>query len=230
MATERFRDADCPTCGQRFALSPKQVNKTVSGLAVYCSRRCAARSNARKSAASMHSRECAHCDASFIGHHLARYCSKTCKSSADKQQRMVDGVCEECYGTFYARRSSKTRFCSRSCAAFNTARCRTGRERTSGPLVFLIDPLEHIGLVVAVSKRFVPFRPRKYGSLQIEETDVFQDGCVGLLHACARFDKSKGVRFSTFAWYYIRGYILHGKNDWRRSQVADAYLTKRCQV
>jgi RNA polymerase sigma factor (sigma-70 family) len=38
--------------------------------------------------------------------------------------------------------------------------------------------------------------------------DLRQDGAIGLMKAVARFDRSQGVSFKTFAKYYIRGAIF----------------------
>lgn len=83
------------------------------------------------------------------------------------------------------------------------------------PLIFKVDPLEHLGLVGTVCKRYAPYRPPRYGTVPLEHTDEFQDGCMGLLYACAKFDTTRGLQFSTFAWQYIRGYILTGKKQRR---------------
>lgn len=37
--------------------------------------------------------------------------------------------------------------------------------------------------------------------------DMFQSGCIGLIDAARRFDKTKGVQFSTFAFPYILGEV-----------------------
>jgi RNA polymerase sigma-32 factor len=40
----------------------------------------------------------------------------------------------------------------------------------------------------------------------IDWRDLFQEGCIGLLHAIRRFDPSRGVRLSTYAAHWIRAY------------------------
>lgn len=222
MVFREATNADCPTCNKQFVLSKTQRRRRRAGLAIYCSRRCAAAVNRRR----QHDNplKCKQCHAPFTGHHLMRYCGNECKAVSQEQQRLAEFTCEECYGRFTRRRSNKPRFCSPSCAGFYNNRQRTGRLRKVGPLVFKVDPMEHIGLVFTISRRFIPYRPRRYGDVPLEETDQFQDGCIGLLYACARFDATKGVRFSTWAWPYIRGYILRGRSDWRRAEAAVIYL------
>lgn len=39
------------------------------------------------------------------------------------------------------------------------------------------------------------------------KTDLQQEAWIGLLKACDKFDASKG-KFTTFAYYYIRGHVL----------------------
>ena len=62
-----------------------------------------------------------------------------------------------------------------------------------------IDVAEHLKLVHACCRRF-----RNRG---IEYDDVFQSGCLGLVKAAQRFDKSKGLKFSTYAVPVILGEI-----------------------
>jgi RNA polymerase sigma factor (sigma-70 family) len=58
------------------------------------------------------------------------------------------------------------------------------------------------GLVVSIAKKYGKYR----GSLGSVD-DLVQEGFLGLIKALERYDVSKGVRFATYASYYIRGYI-----------------------
>jgi RNA polymerase sigma-32 factor len=65
----------------------------------------------------------------------------------------------------------------------------------------------HMRLVIAVAARF-----RRYG---LAMNDLIQEGNVGLLEAAARFDPGRGVRFSTYATWWIRASIQdHILRNW----------------
>jgi len=57
----------------------------------------------------------------------------------------------------------------------------------------------HMRLVIAIAARF-----RHYG---LSMSDLIQEGHVGLLEAAARFEPERGVRFSTYATWWIRASI-----------------------
>ncbi len=61
----------------------------------------------------------------------------------------------------------------------------------------LID--SHTRLVAAVAARY-----RAYG---LPMADLMQEGCIGLLQAANRFDPDRGVRFSTYATWWIRSSV-----------------------
>jgi RNA polymerase sigma-32 factor len=57
----------------------------------------------------------------------------------------------------------------------------------------------YMRLVVSMAGKF-----RNYG---LPTTDLIQEGAVGLMQAAARFDPGRGVRFSTYASWWIRASI-----------------------
>ncbi|AMM85811.1 RNA polymerase factor sigma-32 [Martelella sp. AD-3] len=56
--------------------------------------------------------------------------------------------------------------------------------------------MAHLRLVVAMAGKF-----RGFG---LPKSDLVQEGYVGLLEAAARFDHERGVRFSTYASWWVR--------------------------
>lgn len=71
------------------------------------------------------------------------------------------------------------------------------RWRDNGDEVALHELVEaYMRLVVATASRF-----RAYG---LPRPDLVQEGCVGLMQAAARFEPERGVRFSTYATWWIR--------------------------
>jgi RNA polymerase sigma factor (sigma-70 family) len=62
-----------------------------------------------------------------------------------------------------------------------------------------IDPLDHQGLVYRIA-----FDYRGKG---VPLDDLIQEGELGLLRACERFDAGRGFRFSTYASHWIRCFI-----------------------
>ncbi len=62
-----------------------------------------------------------------------------------------------------------------------------------------INPEDHLGLVKAISIRFL--------NRGLEFDDIYQIGCIGLLKAIEKFDESLGYKFSTYAFNIISGEI-----------------------
>lgn len=42
---------------------------------------------------------------------------------------------------------------------------------------------------------------------RLPESDLFQEGCIGLIHAVQRFDHDRGFKFATYALFWIRAYV-----------------------
>lgn len=61
----------------------------------------------------------------------------------------------------------------------------------------MINLEDYFDLVHSIANRFP----------QLEHDDAFQVGCVGLFIASQRFDESKEVKFSTYAFQYVFWYI-----------------------
>ncbi len=59
--------------------------------------------------------------------------------------------------------------------------------------------VSHMRLVISIAGRFKHFK--------LPLGDLVQEGYVGLLEAAARFDPERGVRFSTYATWWIRASI-----------------------
>lgn len=60
--------------------------------------------------------------------------------------------------------------------------------------------LDNIGLVHRIARDCCPYRN--------DRDDLIQEGMLGLLEAARRFDPSRQVAFSTYAYYWIRNRIL----------------------
>lgn len=62
-----------------------------------------------------------------------------------------------------------------------------------------INPEDHLGLVKAISLRFI--------NRGVDFDDIYQIGCVGLLKAAEKYNETLGYKFSTYAFNVISGEI-----------------------
>jgi len=66
------------------------------------------------------------------------------------------------------------------------------------------------GRVIEANSKHVVFMALRFKNYGIAVGDLISDGHLGLMKALDRFDPSKGVRFSTYAAYWIRAEIIAG--------------------
>ncbi|HEV7372373.1 RNA polymerase factor sigma-32 [Arenibaculum sp.] len=90
-----------------------------------------------------------------------------------------------------------------------------GDRRAHGRLVE-----SHLRLVAAIARRY-----RGYG---LSMADIVAEGNLGLLHAAQAFDPERGVRFSTYATYWIRAMIQeHILRSWSLVRMGTTSSQKR---
>ncbi len=65
----------------------------------------------------------------------------------------------------------------------------------------------NIRLVGYVIKRCFNYRTRTLSNLKLTKDDLYQQGKLGLIEACKNYDEKRGIKFSTYACKFIRGYI-----------------------
>jgi RNA polymerase primary sigma factor len=69
---------------------------------------------------------------------------------------------------------------------------------------------------VACNLRLVPSTIRRHGyhnTTNLSMADLIQEGNLGLLKAVPRFDHRRGLRFSTFAVWWIRHYLVRARQN-----------------
>ena len=77
----------------------------------------------------------------------------------------------------------------------------------------------NLKLVVSIAKRYV--------GRGMHFLDLIQEGNLGLLKACDRFDYEKGFKFSTYATWWIRQSITRGIADQARTIRVPVHMTER---
>ncbi len=85
------------------------------------------------------------------------------------------------------------------------ARSQSDLRRTSRKVNKLWREAEELRWMLAMSgKRIAHGEARKLAGPFMDEEDLVQEGYIGLLRAAKRFDPDKGIRFSTYARWWVR--------------------------
>lgn len=83
---------------------------------------------------------------------------------------------------------------------------------------------KNLRLVISVARRYI----RGAGSMPI--ADLIQEGNLGLIHAVPRFDHHRGLRFSTFAVWWIRHALSRGLSDKSRAVRLPVHLAESMSI
>lgn len=67
-------------------------------------------------------------------------------------------------------------------------------------------------LVIQQHQSLVEYYAKKYCKYGLSIDDLRQEGMLGLLEACKRFDSGKNVSFETYAGHWVKKYILQALN------------------
>ena len=89
----------------------------------------------------------------------------------------------------------------------------TGTDQSGAELLGELEDLERLG--EESRQRFIRANLRLVAKLarqtalrsNVSESDLFQEGCLGLIHAVERFDHQRGYKFSTFASFWVQAYL-----------------------
>lgn len=80
--------------------------------------------------------------------------------------------------------------------------------------------------LIEANLRLVAYIARRCQTSGLPVDDLIQEGTIGLMHAVDRFDLRRGVRFSTYAYWWIRKAIIEGAAVQGRAIRLPAYVLR----
>lgn len=80
---------------------------------------------------------------------------------------------------------------------------------SSGPPQTVKEVLPHMRLVIQIARRYGPMA----ASRGLTVMDLVQEGYIGLLNAFKKFDPKRGVKFATYATWWVRARILRAVDN-----------------
>ncbi len=90
------------------------------------------------------------------------------------------------------------------------------------------DDLEAAYRLVTANLRLVVMVAREYAKASRNLLDLVQEGNIGLMEAVKRFDPYRGVRFPSYAVWWVRAYIIRYLiNNWRMVKVGTTQAQRK---